>query len=98
RPLVGREAIHCILFDSVDVTPHARAELGDKELHQESNIAGAFPERRQYEWKHIEPIEQVLAKLPFTDRPGQIAIGGSDDAHIDLDRLRAADAFELALL
>jgi hypothetical protein len=36
--------------------------------------------------------------VPSGHHPRQLGVGGRDDAHVDLDRLVAADAFELALL
>ena len=47
---------------------------------------------------HVQPIEQILAERAVLDRFGQVAVGGGDDADIDLDRLGAADAIDLAFL
>ena len=44
----------------------------------------------------VEPVEQVLAKLPGGDGLLEILVGGGDDAHVHLDGLVAADAFERA--
>ena len=46
----------------------------------------------------MQPVEQILAEAALLHIGDQIAIGGGDDAHIDLDRLRAADRFDFAFL
>ena len=33
----------------------------------------------------VEPVVQVLAELPLVDASCQVAVGGGDDAHVDLD-------------
>ena len=46
----------------------------------------------------IQPIEQVLAKPSLGDHAAQVAVGGGDDADVDLGGVRVADPLELALL
>ena len=48
--------------------------------------------------KDVEAIEQVLAERPVADRLLEVAVGGGDDADVDLDRLRAAEALDDAFL
>ena len=55
-------------------------------------------QRRQIDAQHVQPIEQVGAEAPLLHLLAQRPVGRRDDAHVDLDRLRAADAHELALL
>ncbi len=47
---------------------------------------------------HVQAIEQVFAEGAVLDRVGEIAVRRGDDADIDLDRLGAADAVDLAFL
>ena len=46
----------------------------------------------------VQPVVEILAELPARDHLREVAVGRRDDAHVDADRLVAADALELALL
>ncbi len=48
--------------------------------------------------EHLEPVEQILAKIPALHRLLQIAVGGRNHADVGLLRPRAAEPLELALL
>ena len=53
---------------------------------------------RQLHGDDVEAVEQVLAELAFVHHVAQIDVGRGDDPDVDLDRLDAAKAHELALL
>ena len=55
-------------------------------------------ERRELDREDVEPVVEVLAERLLADGLEQVAVGGGDDADVDLDRRRAADPLELALL
>src|SRR6185436_12581253 len=67
-------------------------------LNQQRQIVGSVSQRRQSDWKHVEPIEQVLAKAAFLNELLEILVGGRQHAHIHGHGLIAAKAFEFALL
>src|SRR5205814_639699 len=46
----------------------------------------------------VEPVEEILAEAALLDLSLEVLIGRGDDADIDGDRLRAADALEFLLL
>ena len=46
----------------------------------------------------VQAVEEVLAEPALLHHPPQVDVGGGDDADVDLDRLDAAEAHELALL
>src|SRR5205823_4063195 len=48
--------------------------------------------------KNVDAKEKVFAKPSFLHLGGQTAIGGADDAHVDIERGRPADAIESPLL
>src|ERR1700733_4761994 len=66
--------------------------------HQRGNVTDAVTQRRSKDGKHLEPIEEVGAELLFSHHPGQVAIGGRDQADLHLDGLGPARALELSLL
>ena len=67
-------------------------------LHEQRDVLFAIAKRRNLDGDDVQPIEQVLAELTVGDHLREIAVGGGDDADVDFDRVRVADALELALL
>jgi hypothetical protein len=52
--------------------------------NQDWNIGAPLPQRRQVDGKNIEPVEQIFAKLFVHNVLVQIAVGGGNDAYIDV--------------
>ncbi len=46
----------------------------------------------------VQPVEEILAELAVLHHLPQVEVRGRDDADVDLDRLHAAEAHEVALL
>jgi hypothetical protein len=67
-------------------------------LHEKRNIVAALAERRQLDWYHIEPIEEILTERTIGDHPREIGVRCRDHSYVDLDRVRVSDALELTLL
>ena len=65
---------------------------------QPRDVVRPLAQRRQHEREHVQPVVEVLAEAAVGHHPGQVAVGGRDHPHVDLDRLRAAEALELLLL
>ena len=79
--------------------PVARRELLRRSARPARGMSlGAIAQRRQRDREDVEPVVEVLAELAVGDQLLEVAVGRRDDAHVDLDRLGAADALELALL
>ena len=51
--------------------------------------------RGQLDGEDIDAIVEILAEPPLLHRPFQVLVGRADDAEVDLDRPRAADAGQL---
>src|SRR5258708_16870094 len=66
-------------------------------LGERRDVGGAFAQRLQFDWHHVETIEQILPESALLHPLLQIAMGGRDDPNIDLLRL-AADWRHYALL
>ena len=67
-------------------------------LHQQRDVVLAVAQRRQLDRDDVQPVEQVLAELAFLHHLAQVDVGRGDDPDVDLDRLHAAEAREVALL
>src|SRR5262249_44472985 len=78
------------------------AELAREALHEKvSERVDVFFSRTQGRNRHGEDIhakEEVFAKASALHVVGEIAIRRADHAHVDIDRRRAADPLEAALL
>ena len=72
--------------------------LTQQMVGQQRNIFRAFGERRDLQVNHIEAIKQIFAKLAAGHRLRQVAVGGGDDPHVDLDIAVAAERANLTLL
>src|ERR1039458_3914703 len=76
----------------------ARAELFQEIFGQQADIVGTLAERGDADGDAVEAVIEILSKLFLGDHAGEVAVGGGDDAHGDMDDLLAADAVELAFL
>ena len=74
------------------------AVLLEEVLDQQRDVVLALAQRRQLHGDDVQPVVQVLAELAFVHHVAQIDVGRGDDPDVDLDRLDAAEAHELALL
>ncbi len=72
--------------------------LLEEVLHQQRDVVLALAQRRQVHGDDVQPVVEVLAEAALVDHRAQVDVGRRDDAHVDLDRLDAAEAHELALL
>ena len=62
------------------------------------DVLAAIAQRRQVDRHDVEPVVQVLAEAAGGGFGQEVAVAGGDDAGVDADGLRVADALELALL
>ena len=69
----------------------------EEPLDERRDVLAPLAQRRHVDREDVEPVEEVLRG---TRRPrtacGEVAVGGRDDAHVDLARLGGADRHELA--
>src|SRR6185503_9200050 len=65
---------------------HVFAELAvvavDVVRHQQANVADTFAKCRKPNRHDLQPIKEVLAKLPCLDFVLEVAIGGRNDTHV----------------
>ena len=65
---------------------------------QRGHIFTAIAQRGKLEMNYVQAMVQILAKAAFANKRQEFDVGGGDDAHVDLELLRAAEAHEFALL
>src|SRR6266404_3335767 len=97
RPIVGDQAAHGVFGDGT----HRSLRIGEflqKCRHQNGDIALAVSKRRQFDLHHVQPEIQILAESSRANGSLEIAVGGSDDTHVDVPVFRGANGLDLPLL
>ena len=77
--------------------PEALRQLADEELDELGNVLAPFGEARHAQRHHVEAVIEILAEAALLHLALEVAAGGRDDAHVDRDLLRPAEAQELLL-
>src|SRR5271154_1168162 len=98
RPMVGDQNIHGFRRNRVDLPVHAPRKLPGKVPDQQRNILAAIPERRQQNRKNIQAIKQVGSELMVRNHFREIAVCRRNQTSVALQRTRAPEPLELALL
>src|SRR5207245_1149303 len=84
--------------DAVELAVVGGRELRDEAPHQERDVRPPLAQRRQIDVEDVEAVEEVVPEAAQGDLLLQGLVGRGDDAHVHLDRLRAADAEEGTVL
>ena len=98
RPVEGREHAQRLRRDQADALALFGGKARQEMPGQRRDVGGAVAQRRHRDREDVQAIEQVFAKAPGFDVGDQVAIGGGDDADVDLDGFARADRLDLALL
>ena len=72
--------------------------LLQEEVDQDGDVVAALAQRRHVDGEDVDAVVEVVAEAAVRDHRAQVAVGRGDDAHVNLDGARAADATNLALL
>ncbi len=70
----------------------------EKAVEKEFDFALAFVEGGNLQRNDVETEVEILAELAFLDGLAEVAVGGGNDANIDVDGAVAADTFEFLFL
>ena len=97
-PVVRLQQGHGVVVDGRDRHAVGVGVLAHEVLAQDLDVARPLAQRRQVHVDDVEAEIEVLAELAGADLFFQVAVRGRQHADIDLDRLGAADAVDLALL
>ena len=69
----------------------------EKAIRQHRNIHGALAQRRQPDREGVDAVVEIFAETALAHEHVERAIGGRDQAEVDVDRFVAAEAFEASL-
>ena len=69
-----------------------------EKLHQRRNVFQPLGQRRDADLDGAQAVEQIFAETPGENLGAQIAVGGGNQAHVDLPDFRGTHALDLAIL
>src|SRR5215467_9851962 len=97
-PGVSHQRIDRLGRDIVDSLVHPLSVERGKVPGQLGNVLGALAQGGNVDRKHVQAVEEILAKCSLLDHGAQITMRGGDHADIDLVRVVAAKPLEFLLL
>src|SRR5208283_5524750 len=97
-PIGIHQSLHRGSRNGPDALLHTAGETRHKKMDQKLNVFAPFAQRRDFNGKHPQPVKKVFAKLIIANHAFQIAMRGRNQTNINLDRLRASEAFKLLFL
>ena len=99
RPGVGAQQLQCVGADARATRLPSSAAKRARKCRASSGMSfGPLAQRRHRNRKHVQAVEQIFAETSGFHIGDQVAVGGGDEAHIDLDRLACADRLDLVFL
>src|SRR5262245_19257645 len=67
-------------------------------LDEQRNVLSSIAKRRYRDRKHVQPVEQIPPESALAHFLEQVAVGGGDHPHIDVDRSCTAEPLDRAAL
>ena len=83
RPEISLENIHDVRVEIKHHRPHLQGKPSQEVPRQRFDIARAFPQGRNVNGNNADTVIEILAELAIRDHLLQVAVGGSNQAHID---------------
>src|SRR5208283_1322093 len=84
------QSFHGFFGDRLDMLLHLARQTGDKKVYQQGNVVTPLAKRWDLDGEDVQPVEQVLPELAIPYHGLQVTVGGSNEAHIDVNRPGAA--------
>src|SRR3954466_14966776 len=98
RPAIAREGVADRRRHGGHLDAAQAREALEEEVGQDGDVLAALAQRRQHQRQHVEAVVQVLAEIALGDHLLEIFLGPGNHAHVDVDRLAAADALDRPVL
>ncbi len=97
-PVIGQHGADGGRADADDAFVHPPGVFVGEVIGEQQNIISPLAQCGESDGENIDAVVQIVPELPVAQCFFQIAIGGTNDSDIRMDRRVATDAFELALL
>src|SRR5262245_8333582 len=98
RPGIVSQQLQRVIRDPGNRTAETTAELLQQVAYRVWNVLRPFAQWGDMNGKDIQAVEKIGPKASFQQGLIQVTMRCRDDAHIDWDGLRVADALDLAFL
>src|SRR5208337_2077379 len=98
RPGVGLQQIQALPADAPYFLPHFTGISIDKVLDQHGDVLFAFAQRRYFNGKYVEPIEEIAPKAAGFNGGLQVTIGGGNHPHVSPNRLISTQTLKFVIL
>ena len=90
RPRVDLEQSHGLVRNALDTDVVLAVEFSDEVLNQKRNVVRPVAKRGKRNRNHVQPVEEIFAKLSFFDSSHRIAVRGRNHTDIELEFVIAA--------
>jgi len=98
RPRIGLKGRKRLGRNLIDALPHAPGKDLDVMQHEERDILGSLPERRQLDRKNVKTVVKIAAELIVIDHFRQISVRCRDQPDVHCVSPAAAQALKLLFL
>src|SRR5262249_11410034 len=85
RPAVIEQRLARVLGESGRLTPKRLADLLQERLAQRQDVGPTLTQRDNPDVEDLQPVKEVFAEIAAFDGFPQVAVRGSDHAHVGLD-------------
>ena len=97
-PGIALQQAQRVLGDAADALAFLGGKARHEVLRELRHVAEALAQRRHPDGEHVHAVVEVLAELPVAHQLDHVAVGGRDQAEIDLQRFLRSDRIDLAVL
>src|SRR6185437_12171351 len=98
RPIVSLQQVDGFRREAGNFFADLLRRMCSEAKGEQRNVVAALAQRRKANRDDAQPIVEILAEVAGRGVRREVAIRRRNDAHVDLDRRRAADTLELLLL
>ena len=98
RPAIGLEQAKRLRRDAAHLAALFGGEARHEVVDEGGNVFLAVAQRGHHDRENVQAVIKILAELPGLHHLDHVAVGGRDQADVDLDRAARADRVDLALL
>src|SRR5215469_2786495 len=97
-PVMAAEPRQRFFSNAADILVRSLLVYFEEMERQQGQVLPPFPQRRQLDWEHIQPVENVAAKTPLTHCFLEIDIRSRNHSYVYLYDIIAADPGEFTVL
>ncbi len=94
---MSRQQFHGVLCQLAAVCLLPFRDAIEEMLRQQRDVATTFPQSRQLDGEHLQPVIEILTEPTLLDHGAKVAVGGRHQPDVGVQGSRATDPLESAL-